>query len=178
MEMVYAVEMYLDKACEKEIIHLADQLPKENLTGGFQYWKREPHITLGKFTEVDEKKAEEKLKKLVRQWKRAQANFTSVGVFPDGVLFIALVMNEFIYSVHVEVHESFHFPKQGYERYSYGNWLPHLTLGEYKNNNEAVLKAFEALLQNFSTLTGDFDRVALVRHDHTAVEICSFKLRD
>lgn len=176
--MVYAVELYLDKTCEREIIKLAELLPKANLTGGFPFWKRPPHVTLGMFTEIDETKAEEKLKKLVRPWKKAQANFSSAGAFPDGVLFISPVMNEFIYTVHVEVHESFHYPKQGHERYSYGNWLPHLTLVEYKDNIETLMEAFKILLENFSTLSGEFDRVALVRLGSTAVELCSFKLRD
>ncbi|MFZ2258614.1 MAG: 2'-5' RNA ligase family protein [Clostridiaceae bacterium] len=178
MDLVYAVELYLDRACEKEIIKLVELMPTANLTGGFHFWKRAPHITLGMFTEIDEEKAEEKLKKLVRQWKRAQANFTTVGAFPDGVLFISPVMNEFIYTVHVDVHESFHYPKTGYERYSYGNWLPHLTLVEYKGNNETLLEAFKVLMENFSTLTGGFDRVALVKLDTSAMELCSFKLRD
>lgn len=176
--MVYAVELYLDKACERAIMKLAELLPKANLTGGFSYWKRPPHITLGMFTEIDEQKAEEKLRKLVRPWKKAQANFTSIGAFPDGVLFISPVMNQFIYSVHVEVHESFHYPKQGYERYSYGSWLPHLTLVEYKGNTDTMLEAFKILMENFNTLSGGFDRVALVRLESSALELCSFKLRD
>lgn len=176
--MVYAVELYLDRACEKAIMQWAELLPKQNMTGGFSYWKRQPHLTLGMFTELDEKKAEEKLKKLVRQWKKAQANFTSLGVFPNGELFITPVMNQFIYTVHVEVHESFHFPTQGYESYSYGKWVPHLTLIEYKADEETLLEAFRILLKNFKPLTGEFDRVALVRLESSAVELCSFKLRD
>lgn len=178
MEMMYAVELYLDRACEKTIQKLAEALPKDGLSGGFLYWKRPPHITLGMFTEIDEEKAADKLKKLVRPWKKAQANFTSAGAFPDGVLFIAPVMNEFIYTAHVEVHESFHFPKLPQDRYSYGNWLPHLTLAEYEQSPETVLEAFRILLTDFTELTGDFDRVALVRLDQGAHELCSFKLRE
>lgn len=173
--MAFAVELYLDKPAEKEVLRLMDLLPEQGLNSAA---RKKPRIamTLAKFGQIDEAKAEERLKKLVRQQKRVQAVFPSLGVLPPETLYLGPVLNEFLYGFHLEIHEALHYSKEGFEHYSFGKWLPHLTLAHY-SDREDLLQAFAILGREFQTLTGEFDRVALVSLDPAFREVCSFKLR-
>ncbi len=173
--MAYAVELYLDRPVEKEIAQLMALLPVDAL-GTKPTRKPRIAMTLAKFSQIDEEKAEERLKKLVRQHKKVQASFPSLGMIPPGTLYLGPVLNEFLYGFHLELHEALHYSKEGFEQYSFGRWLPHLTLAHY-GRREDLMAAFSALAGVFQPLAGDFDRVALVRTDPEFREICSFKLR-
>lgn len=173
--MAYAVELYLDKTAEKEIVRLMGLLPEKGLSHGAA-GKHRIRMTLAKFSQMDEDKATERLTKMVRQHKKVQAVFPSLGMIAPDTIYLGPVLNEFLYGFHLELHEALHYSKEGFEHYSFGKWLPHLTLAHYPER-EDLLAAFALLAQDFKTLTGEFDRVALVRLDPQFMEICSFKLR-
>lgn len=169
--MIVAVELYPDKTLEKLIQNMTEQLPVEVLG---RKWRL--HLTLGKFNQIDEAKAEEKLTRLVRRHKRIPARFPSVGVVPPGTICLCPVLNELLYSFHLELHETFHFAQDDIDQYAFGNWQPHLTLARY-SDGEQLLEAFRRILSEFEPLAGEFDRVALVELEPTWQELCSFKLR-
>lgn len=52
--MIYAIEMYFDKATEKKIINLAVKVADAGISTKYLEWKTHPHITLGVFNDVDE----------------------------------------------------------------------------------------------------------------------------
>ncbi len=174
--MIYAVELYMDKAAEKTVADWISALPGESGQAGGPDDKRRVKLTLGKFRDLDETKAADKLQRLVRQHKKVKATFASVGVIPPGKLYLGPVLNEFLYSIHLEVHESFNYPKDGFEQFAFGNWLPHLILADIQDR-EVLLEAFEFILSQFRPLSAEFDRVALVRRAPDFKEIGSFKLR-
>lgn len=176
--MDYAVELYLDKNTEKEIIKMAECLPEENREGGSSRGRKTPHLTLGIFRDIDEGRGEEKLKKLVRQWRRGDAHFITAGFDPAGLIFLAPVINDFIYGIHMELHETFRFSIDGFEHYSFGKWVPHLTLARYSRDEESILNALREVLRSFTPIKGSFERAALVQLGDKSREVCSFKLRD
>lgn len=176
--MDYAVELYLDKNTEKGIARLTECLPKGTTDTNSGQGKKTPHVTLGIFKDIDEVKGEEKLKRLVRQWRRGDAYFVTAGFDSDGMIFIAPVINDFIYGTHMELHESFRFSIDGYERYSFGKWVPHLALGRYSKDEEIILVALKEVLRNFTPIRGTFEKVALVQLGDKPREVASFKLRD
>lgn len=176
--MTYAVELYLDKESEKQVAILADALPKENRVIGSSSGKRIPHMTLGVFNDVDETKAEEKLKRLVRQMRRGEAHFVTAGFNAEGGIFLAPVINDFLYGIHVELHETFRFSMVGFEHYSFGKWVPHLTLARYSQDEETIMTALREVFRNFAPIKGSFDRVVLSQLGTKPREVCCFKLRD
>lgn len=175
--MIYAVELYLDKKAEKAVSQLADLLPEERMDPEFRQKKRRFQITLGRFLETEEDKAADRLKKVVRQHKKGRTTLAALGIF-SGSLIVSPALSDFLYNLHVDVHEAFRFPGEGFERYAPGNWLPHLPLAEYGTDRPALLDAFSRAAEQFEPISGEFDRVALVRADTDQKEICSFKLRE
>lgn len=164
--MQYAIELFFDKETEEKLYNLAKRVAEEKLSTKYLEWKTRPHITLGCFNDVDEKKCIEQLNLFAQTHKQIPAYLASVGMFNDTrAIFTSPVMTESMYEFQRELHKYMQgFDTTGWEWYLPDSWVPHCTLAmTHEDDDEVFYKASELILREFDKSGGKFVSVGLIR---------------
>lgn len=104
--MIYAIEMYFDKATEEKIMDIARKVADAGISTKYLEWKTRPHITLGVFNDIDEKRCTELLERFAAKHKPIKAHLHSVASWSDTkVIYLNPGMTRWLYDLHDEVYE-------------------------------------------------------------------------
>lgn len=161
---MYLVSVYFDEKTDKRIKQYITQVAKKSGNTCMVDGNVPPHITISAFETKQEKKVIELLEKKVRDLKQGTVRWTSVGVFLPYVIYLAPVLNEYLYSLSEMIFECikdvedtsvspFYRPLQ---------WMPHTTVGK-KLSKEEMNAAFQVLQNSFGVLNGQVIRIGIAK---------------
>lgn len=159
--MKYAITVYFDEETTGKIQKLTDSTA---LSCGNTYMKDTkipPHISLCSFEAADEEKIIGQFRALDGQIKAGDVFFASIGAFNPYVLFIAPVMNEYLFNACDILNSAYSITSLDmlYQPY---NWVPHATIA-YKLTDEQLKRAFCCLQGEFKAFGGRGTRLVLAR---------------
>ena len=175
--MKYAIEMYFDKATEKKIINLAEKVAKAGISTKYLEWKTRPHITLGVFNDVDEKRCTELLRQFAASHRQMNAHLHSVAAWSDTkVIYLNPCMTRWLYDLHDEIYELMkEFDTQSWEQYMPESWVAHCTVALTAGDGEkAIYQANDLILREFTKIDGLYTSVGLVRITFPVEELATF----
>ena len=178
--MIYAIEMYFDKATEEKIMDIARKVADAGISTKYLEWKTRPHITLGVFNDIDEKRCTELLERFAAKHKPIKAHLHSVASWSDTkVIYLNPGMTRWLYDLHDEVYELMQeFDTRGWEQYMPKNWVAHCTVAlTSEDGEEAFYKANDLILREFTKTDGMYSSVGLVRITFPVEEFAEFDFR-
>ena len=175
--MIYAIEMYFDKATEEKIMSLAEKVADAGISTKYLEWKTRPHITLGAFNDIDENRCTELLKQFAAKHKPIKAHLHSVAAWSDTkVVYLNPSMTRWLYDLHDEIYELMKESDTiGLEQYMPENWAAHCTVAlTSEDGEEAFYKANDLILREFAKTDGMYTSVGLVRITFPVEELATF----
>ena len=174
---MYLVSIYFDdktnKVIQNYINKVADKTGNTFMTDG----KVPPHITISAFETKQEQKVIEALKEAMVEMTSGQLEWASVGTFFPYVIYLAPVLNEYLYALSQNLYDCL----KGIEDtitspyYRPFQWLPHTTIGKQLCKEE-MRTAFEVLQNDFAMFSGTATRIGLAKTS-PYMEIISWELK-
>jgi 2'-5' RNA ligase len=128
-------------------------------------WKVEPHVSLAVYEAFDPEPLARMLEQFAEHRHALAVRLSSIGLFPGplSVLFAAPVVSADLLSVHRDFHRAAAFAEAAYwSHYLPGNWVPHVTLGERLNPEEAAA-AISGAIDFFRPVVASLHSISLVR---------------
>ncbi len=164
---MYLISIYFDEKTNQTIQELVDKVAKKSGNSYMIETKVPPHITIAAFESPREDSIAEVIERLdhkVHEMKRGMLQWVSIGVFNPHVIFLSVVLSEYLHSLSVLVHETissvdhvsmsrFYLPMQ---------WMPHTTIAK-KLSIEEMLLAFKTLQNNYKMFSGTVTRIGLAK---------------
>ena len=127
--MGYAVELYLDEACEQTIRALWDALAAANLGDDLGSLGFRPHVTLSICEALDEAAFRPELERWAAAELPLPISFSALGIFPGDILFLAPAVTPPLLKAHSQLHRAIApHAEQLSPLYTPGRWVPHCTL--------------------------------------------------
>ena len=178
--MIYAIEMYFDKATEEKIMDIARKVADAGISTKYLEWKTRPHITLGVFNDVHENRCTKLLERFAAKHKPVKAHLHSVAAWSDTkVVYLNPHMTRWLYELHDEVYELMkEFDTRGWEQYMPENWDAHCTVAlTSEDGEEAFYKANDLILREFTKIDGMYTSVGLVRITFPVDKLTTFDFK-
>lgn len=161
---MYLISIYFDNKTNNRIQQLINQVAEKSGNPFMIDGKVPPHITISAFETKQEQEVIHLLEKKVKELKSGTLTWASVGVFLPYVIYLAPVLNKYLYELSREIYEcvseiedvsisKFYRPLQ---------WLPHATIGK-KLSKEEMVEAFQVLQGEFGVFHGQVTSIGLAR---------------
>lgn len=161
---MYLVSIYFDEKTNKTIQTLIDKVAGKTGNDFMIEGKVPPHITVSAFETKHEEEVLRRMQTITEDLRQAQLRWVSVGTFLPNVIYLALVLNEYlqnmtrtIYGTIEDVDETkmnpFYLPFQ---------WMPHTTIGKLLTK-EQMRDAFEVLQEQFVPFEGTVTKIGLAK---------------
>lgn len=159
---MYLISIYFDDKTNKIIKGLIDRVSKVSGNKYMVEAKVPPHITVSAFETDEEEKVIKELDQKLKEIKKGNLQWVSIGSFNSQVIFLSVVLNEYLHNLSQLVYEGvssvgnisfskFYLPLQ---------WLPHTTIAK-KLSGEEIIIAFKTLQENFGMFNGEVTKVGL-----------------
>lgn len=159
---MYLISLYFDDKTNKKIQTLINKVAEESGNKYMVDGNVPPHITVSAFETDEEDKIIQSLDLKLRDIKEGNLQWVSIGVFNSQVIFLSVVLNEYLYNLSLIVYEGL----EGTNNVSVSKfykplqWLPHTTIGK-KLSQDEILAAFKILQRDFSIFSGRVTRIGL-----------------
>lgn len=161
---MYLISIYFDDATDKKIRNYMKQIAKNTGNSYMLDDNVPPHITVSAFETNTEDEAICRLKKFALQLSKGSVQWVSVGAFFPYVLYLAPLLDEYLFGVSKIVYDSFvdmdnisinKFYKPWY-------WQPHTTIGRKLSVKEMQV-AFETMQKQFGVFSGTVTKIGLAK---------------
>lgn len=174
---MYLISIYFDEATECRIRNYMKQIGRHTGNTVMLDGKVPPHITISAFYTDSEVQAREIFRKASRKVAAGKVQWVSVGSFLPHVIYIAPVLNEYLYELSVIYNEEItqQVGVQADGRYRPFCWFPHTTLGKWLTK-EQLRDAFGVMQGQFGPFEGCAMKVGLARtNPYTDLEFFELK---
>ena len=159
--MEYAVILRFDKETETKVFRLINDIAKVSANSYMTDTGIPPHVSLTIFSKESETGIKSIILDFVKQLKRFEMGFDSIGVFNPNVIFLAPVVTSYLLNVSSDISNKISKVADNLNAYYIPNqWVPHMALG-VKMNEEELLKAFMVLQKEFHPFSGKVMKIAL-----------------
>lgn len=159
---MYLISLYFDEKTNKTLQNLIDKVAKETGNTFMTENKVPPHITVSALETLDEESLVKSLDKKIENIKKGSLAWVSIGTFNSRVIFISLILNQYLHEISTLIHEGaseisdvsfskFYLPL---------NWFPHTTIGK-KLSEDELFTAFKVLQKHFSLFEGQVTKIGL-----------------
>ena len=161
---MYLLSIYFDEKTNKIIQRYINQVAEKTGNRFMTEGSVPPHITISAFETQDEKSAIEELDSLVKELRKGNLTWASVGQFFPYVIYIAPVLNEYLQGLSKQMYDNLSaldgiFISPYYQPFQ---WLPHTTIAK-KLSKEEMKIAFEVLQNSFGMFEGEVVKIGLAR---------------
>jgi len=127
--VAYAVELYFDAETEAAIREIWGRLAQAGLGDDLGALGFTPHISLGICENIDEQVFRDSLEQFASELLPLSVRFSSLGIFPGEVLFLAPVTDVALLKAHREFYKIYApYAEEPSPFYQPGQWVPHCTL--------------------------------------------------
>ncbi len=174
---MYLISVYFDERTENRISGYMKQIAKH--TGNMEMLDGNvpPHITIAAFHTESEEQAKLVFRNAASKAKAGNVHWVTVGSFLPNVIYIAPVLNEYlyylseIYNKEILLHKEIQIDK----RYQPLGWFPHTTLAK-RLTADQLCKGFEVMQKQFGPFEGQSVRVGLSKtNPYKDIEITELK---
>ena len=161
---MYLLSIYFDEKTNKIIQRYINQVAEKTGNRFMTEGSVPPHITISAFETQDEKSAIEELDSLVKELRKGNLTWASVGQFFPYVIYIAPVLNEYLQGLSKQMYDNLSaldgiFISPYYQPFQ---WLPHTTIAK-KLSKEEMQIAFEVLQNSFGMFEGEVVKIGLAK---------------
>lgn len=159
---MYLVSLYFDNKSAMKIQGFINKVAEKSGNDFMTHNNVPPHITIASFQSDEEEKVIEILDKRIKDIARGMITLASIGVFKSSVIFLAPVLNEYLYNLSVSIYEGISLVENiSISKYYVPfSWIPHTTIAK-KLTKEELMLAFEELEKNFTIFSGLVTRIEL-----------------
>lgn len=174
---MYTISIYFDEKTNQVIQQYINLIAKKT---GNRYMvdnQVPPHITLSAFDTQNELAVIELVENMAKTWKSGKLQWVSVGAFMPYVMYLAPVLNRYLFEMSEEVFRNLNQISGVSIRKCYQpfQWLPHTTIGKMLSKDE-MLTAFQIMHNSFGVLEGKAVRVAIAKTDpHMDIAVFDMK---
>ena len=161
---MYLVSVYFDETTDKRIKSYIKQIAKSTGNTAMLDGKVPPHITISAFQTASEECAKEIFRKAAEELYAGDVQWVSVGSFLRGTIYIAPVLNEYLYQLSV-IYNKEVTAQEGVridKRYQHFQWFPHTTLAKHLTK-EQLRCAFDVMQNQFGPFAGKVMKIGLAK---------------
>lgn len=161
---MYLISIYFDENTENKIRQLIYKVVEKSGNRYMVEAKVPPHITISAFETEQENKVIELFDGKIQEIKSGKLQWVSIGVFNPHVIFLSVVLNEYLHNLSILVNETVSCVESvSISRYYLPlQWMPHTTIGK-KLSVEELLLAFKTLQNNFRMFEGTVTKIGLAK---------------
>lgn len=173
---MYLVSIYFDEKTNKRIQQYIDDVARVTGNTYMLNGKVPPHITIASFETDRETEAITMFETAAKELHSEGLRWVSVGTFLPYVIYLAPVLNEYLYKISCKVNEKLNVIEgvKISRFYQPFQWMPHTTIGK-KLSKEELRKAFEVMQNRFGPFEGIVTKIGLAKtnpyHDLVVVDI-------
>ncbi len=160
--MQYLISIYFDERTDKAFRSYIEKVARRSGNTYMTGHQVPAHITVIAFEAEDEEEVIAAVERCVAKLQCGTLQWVSVGALPNGVLYIAPVLNEYLH----RMSEIFYNEINALEGvrmnrfYQPFQWLPHTTIAK-KLTNQEMLEGFNVLQSEFVCREGKVVRIGL-----------------
>lgn len=161
---MYLISIYFDEKANRRVQQYIDKVAEKTGNTFMIEGKVPPHITISAFETQDEKSAIEELDSLVKELRKGNLTWASVGQFFPYVIYIAPVLNEYLQGLSKQMYDSLSV-LDGISispYYQPFQWFPHTTIAK-KLSKEEMRIAFEVMQESFGMFEGEVVKIGLAK---------------
>jgi len=161
---MYLISIYFDEKANRRVQQYIDKVAEKTGNTFMIEGKVPPHITISAFETQDEKSAIEELDSLVKELRKGNLTWVSVGQFFPYVIYIAPVLNEYLQGLSKQMYDSLSV-LDGISispYYQPFQWLPHTTIAK-KLSKEEMRIAFVVMQESFGMFEGEVVKIGLAK---------------
>ena len=161
---MYLLSIYFDEKTNKIIQRYINQVAEKTGNRFMTEGSVPPHITISAFETQDEKSAIEELDSLVKELRKGNLTWASVGQFFPYVIYIAPVLNEYLQGLSKQMYDNLS-ALDGIFISPYNQpfqWHPHTTIAK-KLSKEEMKIAFEVMQESFGMFEGEVVKIGLAK---------------
>lgn len=161
---MYLISLYFDEKTNKRIQGYIDVIAKKTGNTFMTDGNVPPHVTISAFETNNDREAIDKFEKGILEVKSDIIQFVSVGIFLPYVIYIAPVLNEYLYTIYCKFYENIKNIADVKIRCNYipFNCFPHITVGK-KLTNEEMKIAFNVMQNQFGVFEGKVTKIGLAK---------------
>lgn len=161
---MYLISIYFDEQTSHRIQEYINQVAVKTGNTFMLDGKVPPHMTISAFETIHEQDAIKALELCAKELRSGMVQWASVGAFFPYVMYIAPVLNPFLYEISKKVYDcvlkiedvsisKYYKPLQ---------WMPHTTIAK-KLSQEEMRIVFSVLQNQFGVMTGTAVKIGLAR---------------
>lgn len=158
---MYLISLYFDDETEKKICSFINKAAEKSNNYFMIDGNVPPHVTISSFYGKDEKRIIDSLGGIIEKFRADDLQWVSVGCFP-GVLYLAVVLNEYLHSISVDIYDVIN-KLEGVNisrKYRPFQWLPHTTVAK-SLSEEQINVVFAEIQKEFSVFQGKVVKIGL-----------------
>lgn len=174
---MYTISIYFDEKTNKIIQQYINLIAKKSGNTYMLDNQVPPHITLSAFDTQNELAVIELVENMAKTWKCGKLQWVSVGAFMPYVVYLAPVLNRYLFELSKEIYEKLNVIGGVSIRRCYQpfQWLPHTTIAKMLSKEE-MITVFQIMHNSFGVLEGMAVRVAVTKTDpHMDIAVFDMK---
>lgn len=174
---MYLISIYLDKKSNDTISRYIAKVAETTGNTFMTDNNVPPHITVAAFEARNDDVAVKVFEWVADELKQGIIQYVSVGVFLPYVIYIAPVLNEYLYDICCSINDKIEICddiilNKYYKPFSY---MPHTTIAK-KLDSEQMRVAFEIMQKNFMPFEATVERLGLAKpNPHRDMVICDLR---
>ena len=173
---MYLVSVYFDDNTMRRIQGYINKVAKESNNKFMIDNNVPPHITISGFQSNNEEEVIEVLDKIIKNLGAGEIIVPSIGILKSSVIYLALVLNEYLHKLSVDINEGLSLIEniEMSRFYMPFNWMPHITIAK-KLNREELFLGLDKLEKSFSVFSGSVTKISLSK-TNPYKDICTWDL--
>lgn len=161
---MYLISIYFDLKTTERIQQYMNQIAKKTGNKTLIEGQVPPHITISAFDAKDEEAVLEGFQSLAQEVSSGVVQWVSLGTFSSSVLYLAPVLNEYLYNLSGQIDAGIAQLEDVAIRPCYRplQWMPHTTIGKHLSKEEMLL-AFQVMQNQFGAFSGKAVKIGLAK---------------